>query len=140
MMDTRDSHTNGELHSTISRDTDANGANYPNLQILTIRQISREGGSLPRYPVTLSDGRNQSHGLLSPNLNHLIDDGSIHVNCVITVNEFFAHAPIEFGVTLIVILDCDVLYSHMDRIGNPVPLYWYRDDPPSQQDDNSSLL
>ena len=46
MMDTRDSHTNGELHSTISRDTDANGANFLNLQILTIRQISREGGSL----------------------------------------------------------------------------------------------
>ena len=46
MMDTRDSHKNSELHSTISRDTDANGANFPNLQILTIRQISREGGSL----------------------------------------------------------------------------------------------
>ena len=76
MMDTRDTHRNGELRSTIARGTDADGANFPNLQILTIRQISREGGSLPCYPVTISDGRYQSHGLLSPNLNHLIDDGS----------------------------------------------------------------
>ena len=136
MMDTRYNHRNGELRSTIARDTDANGAYFPNLQILTIRQISREGGSVPRYPVTISDGHYQSHGLLSPNLNHLIDDGFIHENCVISVNEFFAHAPIEFGATLIVILDCDVLYSHSQRIGNPVPLYWYREDTSTEQDDN----
>ena len=103
MMDTRDNHRNVELRSTIARDTDADGAYFPNLQILTIRQISREGGSVPRYPVTISDGRYQSHGLLSPNLNNLFYDGSIHENCVITVNHFFAHTPIEFGVILIIL-------------------------------------
>ena len=56
MMDTRYNHWNGDLRSTIARDADANGAYFHNLQILTIRQISREGGSVPCYPVTISDG------------------------------------------------------------------------------------
>ena len=96
MMDTRYNHWNSDLRSIIARDTDVNGAYFPNLQILTIRQISREGGSGPRYQVTISDGHYQSHGLLSPNLNHLINDGFIQKNCVISVNEFFAHAPILY--------------------------------------------
>ena len=68
----------------------------------------------------------QAHGLLSPNLNHLINDGIIHENCIITVNEYFAHASTQFGATIIIILDCDVVESHQHRIGNPLPIYWYR--------------
>ena len=128
MMDTRNPPYESGTISTNTRDTEFNNerlSSFPRLQILTIRQISREGYP-PRHPVTISDGRYQAHGLLSPNLNHLINDGIIHENCIITVNEYFAHASTQFGATIIIILDCDVVESHQHRIGNPLPIYWYR--------------
>ena len=58
MMDTRNPPYESGTISTNTRDTEFNNerlSTFPRLQILTIRQISREGYP-PRHPVTISDG------------------------------------------------------------------------------------
>ena len=113
MMDSRE---NGEVLSCI-----------PRVQILTVSQVVGEGGPT-RYPVKISDRRYTAHGLLSLEFSPLITDGTIGENCIIEVNKkYFAYPLIDQGITFVVIHDFEVVDSEQDRIGEPIPIYWYRD-------------
>ena len=64
MMDTREEEHNGEFLTC-----------YPRLQILSIREIARREGLRHCYRVLLSDSQYMANGVLSADLNHLVEDG-----------------------------------------------------------------
>jgi hypothetical protein len=47
----------------------------PRLQILSISEIDRREGLRHRYRVVISDSRYMANGVLSADLDHLVDDG-----------------------------------------------------------------
>ena len=64
MMDNREEEHDGEFLTC-----------NPHLQILSIHEIARREGLRHRYRVVLSDSRYMANGVLSADLDHLVDDG-----------------------------------------------------------------
>ena len=115
MMDNREEEHDGEFLTC-----------NPRLQILSIIEIDRREGLRHRYRVVLSDSRYMANGVLSADLDHLVDDGVLKKNCVVEVKLFASYCVSEIVATMIVIMDLDVVGETEDRIGYPTPIYWFR--------------
>ena len=115
MMDNREEEHDGEFLTC-----------NPRLQILSIREIARREGLRHRYRVVLSDSRYMANGVLSADLDHLVEDGVLKKNCVVEVKLFASYCSFELVATMIVIMDLDVVGEPEDRIGGPAPIYWFR--------------
>ena len=123
MMDNREEEHNGEFLTC-----------NPCLQILSISEIDMREGLRHRYCVVLSDSQYMANGVLSADLDHLVDDGVLKKtvdgvlkkNCVVKVKLFASYCVSEIVATMIVIMDLDVVGETEDRIGCPAPIYWFQ--------------
>lgn len=89
----------------------------PTVQLINVRPV-KAPDSTTRYRIVLSDGEHFINGMLTTQLNPLVEDGSLVDNVVVRIDEFMNNRVAD--KTVIVVLRLSVQQQMPERIGAPV--------------------
>jgi replication factor A1 len=89
----------------------------PTLQVIGVKQIPNNGTGATRYRLIISDGVNYQQAMLATQLNNLIDNQTLSVNCIVQIKEYICNQV--QGRKIVIVLQLDVMQPATDKIGNP---------------------
>ncbi len=102
----------------------------PVLQITELKRISpptANPNSPPRFRLAVSDGEKYQQAMLATQLNKLVSDQLIQLNCLVRLNDYICNEV--QNKRIIIILNLDVVSAPPNRIGNPVAVDGPKPDP-----------
>ncbi|XP_031399719.1 replication protein A 70 kDa DNA-binding subunit A-like [Punica granatum] len=114
--------TAGAIRKICDRQLVGDSEPKPVLQVTDVKSVLGANIRNPnqRYRMILSDGVNSHQGLLTTQLNHLVDSGHLQKSSIIRLNEFVC--SLIKDRLLIVVVDMEVIHDKHDLIGEPVAL------------------
>ena len=92
---------------------------HPTVQIVLIKRMASQTaqGQQERYRFSLSDGARTQHAMLATQMNHMVADGTLNVNTVITLEEYLCN--VVQNKRIIIVLKMRVEGNPGQLIGQP---------------------
>lgn len=113
--------TRGAIESVFKT---GNATNHPIVQVIDLKRISAQNGvagALPRYRLAISDGQHFQQAMLATQLNTLITQNKLQVNCLVRLMEVICNTVQVKRI--VIILNVEVINKPMTmKIGNPISI------------------
>lgn len=100
-----------------------NANNQPVVQVVDLKRISSGHGGTPgppRYRLAISDGTHFQQAMIATQLNNIITDNQLQVNCLVRLLEIICNTVQDKRI--VIILNVQVVKLMPNKIGNPVSI------------------